>query len=465
MTQRDGRPEPDPDSQRRHLSGSILSVGASRGASLVAIALTSVAITRLLGPAGIGAYAIAAALLFVFTVAFELGLPQALAYYAGREEWSGRPLARGTIGACLALSVPGAAAMLGGYALFGDSAPGITWPMALALALALPFSLLWRIGPQAALAQERFETFALLDSSPALLACPISIAAAALTGTEGAVIGFAASMVLSGTGIAAWLMARSGEAHRDASPPGGPRAVLAYGTRAWASEVLTQVNLRVDLVLLGAYAGAAEAGIYSVALSTTSVAWVLTAAFAISALPRSARLHAEHGRFALGAADRDASDTRTIRHTVLVIPAVAAAELLLLGVGIPLFYGADFHRSIGLGLILLPGSLLLGVGMAAVAILLGRGRTGLVLRVGLAVVPATIAAYAIAIPTGGASGAAIVSSASYAAYAALSLLALRRASGLGARELLRPRRADVEDYRSLARRGFARFGRSTVSPR
>jgi O-antigen/teichoic acid export membrane protein len=452
MSQHEGRPEPDPHSQRRHLSGSILSVGASRGASLAAIALTSVAITRLLGPAGIGAYSISAALLFVFTVAFELGLPQALAYYAGRDEWSGRPLARGTIGACFALSVPGATAMLGAFALLGGSVPAITWPMAIALALALPFSLLWRIGPQAALAQERFETFALLDSSPALLACPISIAAAALTDTQGAVIGFAAAMILGGAGVAAWLTVRARGARRDASPPGGARAVLAYGTRAWASEVLTQVNLRADLVLLGAYAGAAEAGVYSVALSTTSIAWVLTAAFAISALPRAARLHAEKGRFALDAAGRDASDARTIRHTVLIIPAVAATELLLLGVGIPLFYGAGFHRSIGLGLILLPGSLLLGVGMAAVAILLGRGRTGLVLRVGLAVVPATVAAYALAIPGGGAGGAAIVSSASYASYAALALLALRRASGLGTRELLRPRQADVEDYRSLARR-------------
>lgn len=454
-----------PRSTRRHLSGSILSVGASRGASLVAIALTSVAITRLLGPAGIGTYSIAAALLFVFSVVFELGLPQALAYHAGREEWGGRPLARGAIAACFGLAVPGAAAMVGGFALFGDLAPGIEWPMAIALALALPFSLLWRIGPQAALAQERFETFALLDSSPALLACPISIAAAALAGTEGAVIGFAASVALSGTAIAVWLVTRAAHAGADASPPGGPRAVLAYGVRAWASELLTQVNLRADLVFLGAYAGAAAAGVYSVALSTTSIAWVLTAAFAISALPRSARLHAEHGRARIDAAERDAADARTIRHTVLIIPAVAAAELLLLTVGIPVFYGADFHRSIGLGLILLPGSLLLGVGMAAVAVLLGRGRTAPVLAVGLAVVPATVAALAIAIPAGGATGAAIVSTLSYTVFTALALLALGRACGLRGRELLLPRREDVEDYRGLAARGLARFGGGTVSSR
>jgi O-antigen/teichoic acid export membrane protein len=112
MTQRNWLREPGPRSQRRHLSGSILSVGASHGASLVAIALTSVAVTRLLGPAGIGAYAISAALLFVFGVLFELGLPQALAYYAGRNKWE--PATRvGDDRGLLCLSIPGAAVMLG----------------------------------------------------------------------------------------------------------------------------------------------------------------------------------------------------------------------------------------------------------------------------------------------------------------------------------------------------------------
>ena len=276
-------------------------------------------------------------------------------------------------------------------------------------------------------------------------------------------IGLAVSAILSGALIAGWLASRSNSAGRDASPPGGARAVLAYGTRAWASELLTQINLRFDLVLLGAYAGAAQAGIYSVALSTTSIAWVLMAAFAISALPRSARLNAEHGRAALEAADRDAGDARTIRHTVLVIPAVAGAELLL-AVGIPLFYGGGFDRSIVLGLILLPGSLLLGVGMTATATLLGRGHTRIVLKIGLAVVPATVAAYALAIPAGGATAAAIVSSFSYSAYAALAVAALSRVSALGGLELLRPGRADIDDYRSLALRGAARLRGTTVSP-
>jgi len=450
-------PEPDQDSPNeglRHLSGSILSVGASRGASLAAIALASIVVARIVGAAGIGAYAIAHALLFVFTVLFELGLPQALAYYAARDEWSGRRLSHGVIFSCFALAVPGCAAMLGGFALLGDSLPEITWPMAIALTASLPFSLLWRIGPQAALAQERFEAFAVLDSSPALLLCPTSIAGAAIAGTDGAVIGLAVATIGSGAAIAGWLLVNSRDTPASTSPPGGARSVLAFGLPAWGSELLMQINLRVDLILVGLYAGAAQGGIYSVALSTTSIAWVVTAAFAISALPRSARLHAQSERDLIDPVQRDVMDARTTRHAVLFAPVAAVGIALLLTIGIPLFYGTAFHRSIGFGLILLPGSVMLGLGMAAVAILLGRGHTARVLRVCLAVVPATAVAYLIAIPSGGAVGAAIISSASYLTFTALAVLELRAASGLTVRELLLPRAEDVRDYQSLASRSF-----------
>ena len=453
-------PHPKPrDGGLRHLSGSILSVGASRGASLAVIAFTSIVVARILGAAGIGTYAIAHALLFVFTVLSELGLPQALAYYAGRDEWSGAPLARGAIFASFALALPGGAAMIAGFALFGDSLPGIDWPIAIALTVALPFSLLWRIVPQAALAQERFEVFALLDSSPALLLCPTSIVGAAMGGTDGALIGLAVATIASGAGIATWLSTGSRRAASPASPPGGVRAVLGFGLPAWGSELLMQVNLRIDLILVGLYAGAAAGGVYSIALSTTSIAWVVSAAFAISALPRAARLQAQSERELLDPAERNESDARMTRHAVLFVPAVAIGILLLLTVGIPLFYGAAFHRSIGLGLILLPGSLLLGLGMVAIAILLGRGETARVLRVCLLVVPATVVACLVAIPAGGATAAAIVSSASYLAFTLVAVLQLGAASGLTGRELLLPRRADLGDYRSLASRGIARLRR------
>jgi len=448
---------PDQGSPRgglRHLSGSILSVGVSRAAQLGVIALTSVVVARIIGASGVGTFAICHAFLLVFTVLVELGLPQAVAYFAGREEWSGGSLAHGLIRSAFLFAIPGAAAILAGFALLGDSLPGITWPMAAALAAALPFSLLWRIGPQAALAQERFEAFALLDSAPAFLLCPAAIAGAALAGTEGAVIGLGAASVASGLAIAAWLLLVPG---RDpaARPAGGAPEILRFGLKAWGSELLTQVNLRVELILVGLYAGATESGVFSVALSTTAIAWLVMAAFAVSALPRSARLHAHSEQGLIDRLERDERDARTIRHAVLLAPAVGVAIALLLIVGIPLFYGSAFDRSVGLGLILLPGSLMLGVGMAAVSVLLGRGEVLRVLRVCLAVVPPTVLACLLAIPAGGASAAAIVAGGSYAAFTVLAIRELWAVSGSGLRDLLVPGGPDLEDYRTLISRALS----------
>jgi O-antigen/teichoic acid export membrane protein len=413
----------------------------------------------MLGPGGIGTYAIAHALLFVFTVLFEIGLPQALAYFVGREEWSGRPLSSGVTGASFMLALPGSAAMLACYSLFGDSAPGMTWPMAIGLAVALPFSVLWRLVPQVALAQERFEAFAVLDSSPAFLLCPTSIVGAAVADTEGAVIGLAVATVASGIVAMAWLLTGTRRRDSDQSPPGGPESVLSFGLPAWGSELLIQLNLRADLVLVGAFAGAAAGGVYSVALSVTSISWTVMAAFAVSVLPRSARLQAHSEREFIDVSDRHASDARTTRHAVLAMPAMAVAIVLLLVIGIPLLYGDEFDRSVELGLILLPGSLLLGLGMAAIAILLAGGRTRAVLRVCLAVVPATVFAYALAIPDGGEIAAAIVSSVSYAAFTAFAVMALRLDSGTPARKLVVPTRSDLMDYRSLASVAIKRIRR------
>jgi O-antigen/teichoic acid export membrane protein len=142
------------------------------------------------------------------------------------------------------------------------------------------------------------------------------------------------------------------------------------------------------------------------------------------------------------------------------MPVMGIGILLLLLIGIPIFYGEKFHRSIDLGLILLPGSLLLGLGMTSIAILLAGGETRRVLRICATVVPATVVAYALAIPPGGETAAAIVSSASYFAFTIVGIVALHAASGTSLREMLIPRRADLMDYRALLAHGIKRIRRA-----
>ena len=123
-------------------------------------------IARLLGPSGIGVYAIASALLWLSAILFDLGIGQGTAYYVARREWRGSDMSLGVLRACVVLGAIGAGATLLAFELLGHLLPGMDWLMAGALAAAVPFALVWRIAPQAALADERFELFALFNASP-----------------------------------------------------------------------------------------------------------------------------------------------------------------------------------------------------------------------------------------------------------------------------------------------------------
>ena len=82
--------------------------------------------------------------------------------------------------------------------------------------------------------------------------------------------------------------------------------------------------------------------------------------------------------------------------------------------------GRAFTRRSG-GLILLGGSLAFGVGRTALAVVLARGFPNRLVVVGLAVVPASLVAYVLVLPTAGATGAAVVSTCSYLVYALIGV--------------------------------------------
>ena len=68
------------------------------------------------------------------------------------------------------------------------------------------------------------------------------------------------------------------------------RRALRFGLQSWGANLLQQINYRFDVLILGAFAGASDVGVYSVALTLTSVAWVLPQALQTVLFPRVASL-------------------------------------------------------------------------------------------------------------------------------------------------------------------------------
>ena len=290
--------------------------------------------------------------------------------------------------------------------------------MALALMCALPFALAWWIVPAIPLARERFETYAMLTvSGPAavLLLCPVL---ALIGGETGAVIGFAAGWAIGGLINALWAVRYARLPEARSGPEHGVREAGGFGARAWVNDLFQLINLRPDLFILSAYYGTADTGVYAVTVSITSLVWIVSQPLASVVLPRNAMVFASSDP-GLSPVIPEEKQGAAVRHSVLVSAAAAILVIPILALA-PLVWGPDFDRTLGLGLILLPGVAMLGVGRVMVAAFTGKGAANEALFVGLVSFPLTFVAFLLVIPDHGTTGAAIVSCCSYIASSALA---------------------------------------------
>jgi O-antigen/teichoic acid export membrane protein len=202
------------------------------------------------------------------------------------------------------------------------------------------------------------------------------------------------------------------------------KQVASYGLRGQVGGLITLLNLRLDVAILGAIAGPAILGGYAVAskyaellrLPGTALTWVF--------YPRLAKLEQNQ---AAGVA------RRMIRPALVGIVVAAVPVALLASPVMRLLYGASFGSAVTPARVLVAGMILAGASGVASAYLYGRGTPGLnsiVLGVGLAI---TVVLDVTLIPRYGALGAAVASTAAYLTTDALLIGVLLRLSGTGPR--------------------------------
>jgi O-antigen/teichoic acid export membrane protein len=358
--------------------------------------------------------------------------------------------------------VLGLVGILGGFGFYAVTRHSVfggipAWVALLALS-SLPVTLAYEYGAAILLARERYEQYTSLLLVHAMTLMLIGAGLAIPFGLSGAVVGIPASAVI-GSLLGAKLL--RDETRRDSLADGGdslPRAVR-FGLQSWGANLLQQVNYRFDVLILGGFAAASSVGVYSVALTLTSVAWVLPQSLQMVLFPRTASLDEAAASGELSGAESDEAVARAIRHGVLLtLPSGLVVALLLL-VGVPLLYGSEFHDTIPLGFVLLPGVLLLGISKVVGSAIIGRGRPQYALYAAAISVPLTLALYFALIPPFGEWGAAIGSSVSYTCGALLGLVFFRRATVIALRDAFMPTRGDLSDYRTAANLARDRFVR------
>jgi O-antigen/teichoic acid export membrane protein len=444
---------------REFRSGALL---ASLGlvVSFAALGLNSIFVARIEGTDGAGLIALSTQFIFIAIFLAGAGLRTSVAYRVGAGLWSPRSAVHGALVACLALGIIGAALGMGAYALLRHSAMSdFNVAMAASLMAALPFALAWWILPAIPLARELFEQYALLTAAAPVCVLLLSPALALAAGKTGAVIGFAGGWVLGGILVAAWAAryARRPEAAR--GPSTRLRDAGGFGVRAWVNDLFQLINLRPDLFILSAYFGAGDTGVWAVTVSITSLVWIVSQPLASVVLPRAATLAATDPGLTPELAP--SSHISAVRHSVLVSLVATVLTVPVLAVA-PLVWGPGFGRIFDLGLILLPGVLLLGVGRVMVAAFTGRGAANQALIVGIVSFPLTFIAFLLVIPDHGATGAAVVSCGSYVV-ASLTAAVLFFRSTHTSLDAVIPRASDLGDYMALVRRALRRGRRVAPS--
>jgi O-antigen/teichoic acid export membrane protein len=441
--------KPRPPAPRPLASGAFASLTA-QVLILAATGVTSVAVARLLGPDGTGAVALLINLVGIGTLVFGLGLRSGIVYELSSGDWGLRQAAWQTALTAIGLGTLGALAVLLLHALTQDSVlAGLDATTAAAAAAALPFAIAVAYTGAIALARERYEAYAAVQILPPVATLLFAVGLAIPFAVTGAAVGIAAATTVTAIAGWAWLYRYLAVAAVAAKRPvrGHLGRAMRFGAQAWGGEVLQFLNYRIDLFILNSFAAIADVGVYSVAVTLTSIAWILPNALTTVLFPREARLAAARRAGTLPQSETDAVAVKGARQAIIMLVPSAAVALALLFVAVPLLYGPRFADTTTLGLLLLPGVLAIGFGKALTAVTTGRGYPRYALYLSLISFPFTIAMYLVLIPPLDAEGAAIATTLSYILTSAVAWLFYRRATGLRFRALI-PGRADIREARA-----------------
>lgn len=388
---------------RRVLVGNV----AARVGALAALALATVMVARAGGPDLVGAFTLLRVLPGLAGVLAALGLPSATPYFlASRGD---DPRLRPTL---ILLALLGAcAATLGWLVLtpvlrhvfFKDWGTGLVLVGALAVFTQLPVA----VGKSLLQGQQD-----MTGANRAILAeeavYPPVYALFLLAGHGALTMAYALVVadVLVAAGIA-WRLARTGFFSGWGRPSVAlGREICGYGARGQLGGLLSLVNLRLDVGILGAIAGPGVLGVYAIASKYAE----------LMRLPGLAVNYVMYPIFAARDGQEARARTRRLLLPSLTLPLLVAVPLALAAAPLlPLVYGSAFRGAVVPALILLAG--LLGDVAANLisAYLYGVGRPGgNSLAIGVGVV-LTVVGDLLLIPRYGAAGAAVASCVAYLA--------------------------------------------------
>ena len=226
--------------------------------------------------------------------------------------------------------------------------------------------------------------------------------------------------------------------------PGTWSALLAIALPVHSTNILHFFNQRADVFFVQAFHGAAEVGLYALAVSLAQCVLLISSALAQPLLPEVSAAGSS-----LAAAEATARTCRLfVALGLLSSGALALAGLWL----VPRVFGRGFSGSLPSLLVLLPGMIAFGLTNLLISHFVGVGRSRINLWISLAALAVTIAGNLTLTRRFGGVGAAATSTGAYGLAGALSLWFFRREAAGSLFAVVLPRLAEWRSAITLVSR-------------
>ncbi len=230
----------------------------------------------------------------------------------------------------------------------------------------------------------------------------------------------------------------------------GLKAALAFALPCYGANTAQFLNYRLDVFVVGFFAGTTSVGRYTLAVSLGQLLWLMSNSVATVLLPKVAA--------ASDAGDSARHTARVTRLSLWATGICALALALLATAAIPLLYGEAFRPSISALLWLLPGIVVFSVANVLAAYIAGIGKPHLNLWVSGISLVITIGLDLALIPKLNIVGASIASTVSYSVSAMMLIILFIRQSRVSLRQVLVPTSEDLDFARQLAQPLLRRVG-------
>jgi len=425
----EARPAPVTGQEQARLRTDVFFTFAGKGATLLLGLLTAAFIARHLGPSGQGTFAVAYSLTLMLIQLGGLGFTTANPYFTARNpEWI-----RGIAGNTVWLSaLLGFALMILG-ALIKVVAPGLLeglgWiPLLVALA-GIPGGLAALFEQSILLGEGRMVAYNAVEVTQMALTLAVLLAAIALADVQltGVLAVLGAGRYGAAIAYGVILSKRSGIAGRPDIALA--RTMLEYGFRVYVAVLVSFLVIRLDLLLVNAFVGSSQAGLYSVAATFADGMFVLPMVVGLNLFARVAR------------GDPVQASAEVFRSIAVLYGLVCVVTIPFAPLVIRVFFGTEFEDSTSLYYWLLPGIYALGMLTILSQHFAGRGFPRQLIAIWLGGLALNIALNLAFLPGRGAWVAALTSSVTYAVLLALHMwLFAREAGGYGS---MRPRAGEV----------------------